>query len=89
MQHFFLANAKSDAEGEKGFSTKESMNGKDRLQVCFTKHQFCFAAALLLKYQKGFSAKESMNGKDHLQVCERFRSESYAADIELCLTLVL
>ena len=33
MQHFFLANAKSDAEGEKGFSTKESMNGKDRLQV--------------------------------------------------------
>ena len=87
MQHFFLANAKSDAEGEKGFSTKESMNGKDRLQVCFTaalpKHQLCFAAALLLKYQKGFSPKESMNGKDRLQVCERFRSERYAADIEL------
>jgi hypothetical protein len=49
MQHFFLANAKSDAEGEKGFSTKESMNGKDRLQVCFTaallKHQHCFTKA--------------------------------------------
>jgi len=32
MENFFMANTKADAEGEKGFTTKESSHGKDRLQ---------------------------------------------------------